>query len=100
MKIKPKSKLPFDWVNNTDETPLLFQIIDNTKNITVVEDYTDEDLIDHTRQDIEFIVHACNNYEKLVEALKMFIELDDLNVSIEIHAKDTKKLLKELGEIE
>ena len=58
-----------------------------------------EPLQDDTKQDAAFIVTACNNYDKLIEALKNMCEVKGEGIDAEIKAYDkAKQLLNQLNE--
>lgn len=102
--IRPKSKLPFR-IHLDEEFDTLH--INSIGFIPI--GVSKEDAI--PSKDIEFIVHACNNYEKLITKLKQCQQVidercqltksfDNLAVYNAIsHSMNIESLLKELKEI-
>jgi hypothetical protein len=52
-----------------------------------------EPLQDDTKQDADFIVTACNNYDKLIETLKNMCKVKGEGIDAEIKAYDKAKQL-------
>ena len=55
-------------------------------------------------QDAAYIVHACNTYPRLVEALRLLVKAEDeygdgSNVAVNEALEPAERLLRELGEI-